>query len=374
MSADDILRHRLSLLPRKTGLVLQQLYLGTLLSPDSLNVILDAGDITGDANNLLGFAIACGDLRAGGVPVADTLSMAKRLDAKINLAWSGKRWKAEHDRLSRAMTLKRLSEENVRYDLSKYDKLIDTPFPGYLIRTSRRLGMEGLRQRHCVASYHEQIKAGYCAIASVFVAGERWTVELRLTGNSAHPLAIGQIRTYRNGTAGDGVREEIYGFFNVSTEAPAHQSYGGRQIERSYMDNARRVLPVLRANNVPRVTVCFDGCGDSGSISDVCFEGGDFNGKTTMAEIITIARNFADGRWVSDRTVGPKPVSDAIEEIVYDYLEETGIDWYNNDGGYGELVIDVESGTISLDVSTRYTESSTAYLEARDILTGEPID
>lgn len=43
MSADDILRHRLSLLPRKTGLVLQQLYLGTLLSADSLIVILDAG-------------------------------------------------------------------------------------------------------------------------------------------------------------------------------------------------------------------------------------------------------------------------------------------------------------------------------------------
>ena len=371
MSTDDILRHRLSLLPRKTRLALQQLYQGALLSPDSLRVILDAGELAGAADRLLAFGVVYGDLRAAGVPVADTLALAKRLGAKISLGWSAKRWKAEHDRLARAETLRRLAAENISYDLSLYDALIDSDFPGYLIRTSRRLGMEGLRQRHCVASYHEQIKAGYCAIAAVFVESQRWTVELRRTGNAAHPLAIGQIRTRRNGIASDSIRDTIYGFFGVPTAAHNGQICYEGSVERVYMENTRRVLPILRLNHVAHVVVGFDGSGDSGSIGDVWFEGGDFDARNTTVDVVTVTRRIVDGQWSFDRTTQPKSAYDAIEEIAYDFLDETGVDWYNNDGGFGDLVIDVENGTITLDVSTRYTESSTAFYSERDILTGD---
>ncbi len=374
MSADDSFRHHLSLLPRKTGLVLQQLYHASLLSPETFGVILAAGERAGDCNKLLAFAIAYGDLRAAGAPVADTLVMAKRLNVRINLDWGAKRWKAEHDRFSRAETLKRLTEDNVHYDLSKYDKVIDRKFPCYLIRTSRRLGMEGLRQRHCVASYHEQIKAGYCAIASVIIEGERWTVELRLTGNDARPLTIGQIKTHCNGTAGDGVRETIYDYFNISREPRVRQSYHGGPVDRVYLENTRRVLPLLRTNNVARVAVSFDGSGDSGSISEVWFEGGDFDARGTTVDVVGMERKLENGQWFADRIVKTTPVYEAIEEIVYDFLDEADVDWYNDDGGFGDCVIDVDKGTIALDVSTRFTESSTAFCAERDIMTGDPVD
>ena len=374
MSADDILRHRLSLLPRKTGLVLQQLYQTALISDGSLGVILDAGEVAGDCNKLLGVAVAYGELRAAGVPVADTLAMARRLGARVNLGWGARRWTAEHDRFARAETLKRLSEENIRYDLSGYDRVIDGKFPGYLIRTSRRLGMEGLRQRHCVASYHERIKAGHCAIATVFVAGERWTVELRLTGNAVRPLVIGQIRTRRNASAGGGVRETISGFFNVPPDTPLPPTLHDGPVERVYLDNTRRVLPLLRACTIKRVEVTFDGCGDSGSISDVCFEGAAFDADAATIEVVAMRRQFTDGRWVAERVVEPKTVREAIMDIVYEYLEETGVDWYNNDGGFGDCIIDVENGTIALDVSTRFTESEMAYCAEREIETGDDVD
>lgn len=374
MSTDAILLGRIARLPRKTGLILSRLYQDTLLSRESLGVLLDAADLSDDAQRLLAFAAVYGDLRAAGVPVADTLAMARRLGVKINLGWSANRWRNEHDRLSRAVTLKRLAEDNVRYDLSKYEAVIDRPFPGYLIRTSRRLGMEGLRQRHCVASYHDQIRAGYCAIASVFIEGARWTVELRRTGNTVRPLAIGQIRSVYNRAAPATVRQTIHGYFNIALDSgearQASEAVGGR----AYLENARRVLPILRAAGVSQVVVSFDGSGDSGSISEVWFDGGEIDADTATVDILCAGRHFEDGRWVTARTTERKSIRLAIEELAYDHIDETGVDWYNNDGGYGELVLDIAEDKISLEVNTRFTETNLAFSAERDLRTGDLIE
>jgi hypothetical protein len=61
----------------------------------------------------------------------------------------------------------------------------------------------------------------------------------------------------------------------------------------------------------------------------------------------------------------------ALEALTYDYLEETGVDWYNGDGGFGTLEIDVEAGTVRLNVDVRYTESATQFAAERYILSGE---
>ena len=93
-----------------------------------------------------------------------------------------------------------------------------------------------------------------------------------------------------------------------------------------------------------------------------------------MIEISSVTRRFADGQWISERENCAKSVYEAIEEITYDYLDETGVDWYNNDGGFGDLVIDVDNGTIALDVSTRFTQSETAFASERDIASGDDLD
>ena len=65
----------------------------------------------------------------------------------------------------------------------------------------------------------------------------------------------------------------------------------------------------------------------------------------------------------------PEDLDTAIEELTDDYLAETNVDWYNNDGGFGDLTIDVDEGTVALEVSIRFTESSTEYSCTRDIVT-----
>ena len=140
------------------------------------------------------------------------------------------------------------------------------------------------------------------------------------------------------------------------------------------MENLRRILPVLRAQGIENVTISFEGYGDSGSIEDISYAPcTNENIKEIPVEHLCTASHFDDGQWLKTVTPQQSTLNEAIDELTYDYLEETGVDWYNNDGGYGELVIDVNAGTVALEVNVRYTESTTEYSAERDIITGEDI-
>ncbi|MEM8986683.1 MAG: DUF6878 family protein [Pseudomonadota bacterium] len=373
MSVFHALGDRLNALPNKVSAPFRALLAQGHISTDDICVILDAGDLAGNSHQLLAFAVAYQTLTAKGTPVKDTIRMAKTHGVWINLGWSAKRWRAEHDRLSRVETLKRLAGQNVYYDLSKFEAVLPKCFYGYLIRTSRRLGMEGLRQRHCVASYHASIAAGNCAIAAIFIDRVRWTVELFRTQDREHPLRIGQIKARFNRPASRDTADRIYAHFGV--ERPVEVVKPLREpVPRTYLANLQRVLPVLRRANVKRATVTFDGSGDSGSIEEVYFDDRHFNARAVSLAYEKTQSSWEDGRWVHAREIAEGTLEDVLEDIGYDYLEETGVDWYNNDGGFGDLVIDVEAGTVELDVNVRFTESSTEFHSEVDIASGDSID
>lgn len=141
-----------------------------------------------------------------------------------------------------------------------------------------------------------------------------------------------------------------------------------------HMDTLRRLLPVLRAHHVETVNVHFDGYGDSGSIDNIeYYAKGSFDPKAVKLVYETESQCHKDGKWIWLREPVEGSVNDAIEYLTYDYLEETGADWYNNDGGFGELIIDVIAGTVYLDVSVRYTDVTSAYSAEHEIETGEEV-
>jgi hypothetical protein len=65
-----------------------------------------------------------------------------------------------------------------------------------------------------------------------------------------------------------------------------------------------------------------------------------------------------DVGWIKKHEIKRMPIKEALESFCYTMLEETGIDWYNNDGGYGELYITLDPCEIQLEVNTRYTQTS----------------
>lgn len=374
MSTEDTLTKRIDRLPHKVAVPFRQLYQSGQINEDVLKTVLDAGEIACDNARLLGFTIAYMQHRADGVPVHDVIRMAAEQKRRINLGWSAKRWKAEHDRLSRAEALDKLSMENTAYDLSDFQQHLPERFDGYLIPTSKRLGMEGLRQRHCVAAYHSRLESGACAIASIFAERTRWTVELALSGNSEAPLRINQIKGRHNALPPAQIRDRIYKLLAIELPKPSHGNGPATEEGRVYMDNLRRVLPVLREHGVEQVQVSFDGSGDEGHIGDIYYlPQREFDLADVTVQHIGLSSHFDDGRWVRTRCLEESPINDVIEELTDDYLQETGVDWYNDDGGFGELVIDVQNGTVSLDIEVRYTQSTTEFFCERDIMTGEEI-
>lgn len=375
MNAQTATLARLDTLPRKVATPLRELLAVGQVNEEVLSTVLDAADLAGSYTKVLGFAVGFLHLQSQGVPVQDVIRMARVHRRRIRLDWSARRWQEEHDRLSRAETLKRLREENVHYDVTLVAAALPARFCGYLIRTSRRLGVEGLRQRHCVAGYHEHVRAGYCVIASVFIDRKRWTVQLACTGDEAAPLRIVQMRSRFNQVPTREIREAIHRELRIPMERSSSASpHDEEPRPRTYMENLRRVLPVLRAQGVRQVTVSFDGSGDSGSIDEVSYGDARVDGSALTVEIEVANRVLNGGRWVTVRRLEQRNLDTAIEELTSDYLDETNVDWYNNDGGFGELTINVEEGTVALEVHVRFTETTTEYSCTRDIASGEDIE
>ena len=370
------LENRFARLPQKIAVPFRQLLSAGQITEDIVEMVLDAGSIANsDPQKLIGFAVGFLHLRSQGVPVHDVIRMAKNQKRRINLTWSAKRWKEEHDRLSRAEALQRMAQENVQYDVSKYETHLPDRFSGYLIRTSRRLGMEGLRQRHCVASFDSRIRNGSCAIVVVFVEKQRWTVELWTNSDPECPLRIAQIKTRYNGLPPVHVREKICKELGIDPKESLQTTPYHHQQNHLHMENLRRVLPILQENSVNTITVSFDGEHDEGAIGNISYE--PFSRAEAVSrvqvEYLGSSRYFEDGRWISAVTPKEASLNEVIEELTYDYLEETGVDWYNDNGGYGELVINVQEGTVSLEVNVRYSHSTTEFHGEYDIATGEEI-
>ena len=236
-----IIQSRLAKLPPKVAMPLTHLAKIGQMKEQDIKTVLDAGDLTGNHNMLVGFAAGAMGMKAQRVPVTDTVAMAKKLGRTIRLDWSPRRWHEEHDKMAKAVTLRQFREKNVNYDVEFYAKSLPPEFPGYIIRNSLRLATVGWYQRHCVANYHSSCQSGSSAIVCVFVDHTRWTVELRKTDNPNHPVRITQIRTTDNRGPDPQTEKKIYEYLDISEKAREIPYYVIRDREKCLLSNVTKV-------------------------------------------------------------------------------------------------------------------------------------
>ena len=105
---------------------------------------------------------------------------------------------------------------------------------------------------------------------------------------------------------------------------------------------SKKILFELRSIGVNRLYIYFDGCGDSGDINDI--EYFDILDQPRSSEYMRTSSNIDN------------QLRDWSFELINDYTDEHGYDWINNDGGFGHLVVEVESGEYKLNFSQRVTE------------------
>lgn len=116
--------------------------------------------------------------------------------------------------------------------------------------------------------------------------------------------------------------------------------------------NKTVLFDALAPAGISVINVEFDGEGDSGQLNGVsAFAGGQ------AAELPGTQITIQQIRWgQKEATTSEFTLESAIEALCYDYLEQEHDGWENNDGGYGEFIIDVSARTISLEFYSRYTD------------------
>jgi hypothetical protein len=148
---------------------------------------------------------------------------------------------------------------------------------------------------------------------------------------------------------------------NDPNSSQAFDAYGFLEKDRAFTALSNSVRPAnkaalfdaLAAAGITSILVHFDGSGDSGQIEGIDATAGD-----QPAEIPNGNIEIAQVRWGSpdiERTT--LSVRDAIENLTYDFLEQTHGGWENNEGAYGEFTFDVVQRTITLEYNERVMTS-----------------
>lgn len=109
------------------------------------------------------------------------------------------------------------------------------------------------------------------------------------------------------------------------------------------IEHYNKVMAWLATREVAAIVCEFAGEGDSGSVE--CAQvANSYNENTNHFEVCE--NNSID-----------RDVEEASKELTYQALEKQGIDWYNNDGGFGHVAI-LKDGRIICDTNERYTQST----------------
>jgi hypothetical protein len=103
------------------------------------------------------------------------------------------------------------------------------------------------------------------------------------------------------------------------------------------LDTWQKAVVFLKDRGVAKITVTYEGSGDSGSIDNVLYY------------------DKEDDEHYSSQLDITESQHNDIQNLAYPMLD--GIeDWYNNEGGYGSISIDLDEFTYSIENNIRVTE------------------
>lgn len=139
--------------------------------------------------------------------------------------------------------------------------------------------------------------------------------------------------------------------------------------------NKAQLVAIVLKHDIQSIEVEFSGSGDDGCINDINLfntRGGrmdnvyDLDCDEFQIYALTTSRIWTGSGWVRpDFSLTPTHdlTSNLIEPLIYVFLEGSGVDWINNDGGHGHANIsrsyaDQTELSFNLEIYQRYTESA----------------
>jgi hypothetical protein len=111
------------------------------------------------------------------------------------------------------------------------------------------------------------------------------------------------------------------------------------------LKDLKELINKLRGIGAAKVVAEYDGSGDSGEVNEVSAR--DAAGKEVKLD---------------------EDIRKAIDDAACAFLDEYGIDWYNNEGGCGKYILDTMAATQRLEHSERVTTTEDSCYDS------DPID
>jgi hypothetical protein len=118
--------------------------------------------------------------------------------------------------------------------------------------------------------------------------------------------------------------------------------------------NREIIFAALAEAGIHRVTVEYDGSGDSGQIESIEA----WNAANEKVPLPTIRKVLLPSG-NPDSPTNEIGLEAAVAELAWDYLYDSHGGWENNDGAFGTFVFSVPDRTITLEHNERYTEVNT---------------
>ena len=126
-------------------------------------------------------------------------------------------------------------------------------------------------------------------------------------------------------------------------------------------EDRTRFMKIFTDLGVTSAEIIFSGSGDDGGIEDTKL-------SDAVGNVMPFPPKPVMGWEIKRSEYGVTPatstfeqksmsVQDLLSTVFYAAIEETGLDWYNDEGGFGTLVIDFRNTRIHLNVSINQTSS-----------------
>jgi hypothetical protein len=118
------------------------------------------------------------------------------------------------------------------------------------------------------------------------------------------------------------------------------------------------LLTQLNLLGAKRVYVSFRGGGDEGQVEETYYRDVNDNTHEIPSDMIAWTKQAYGQQQAETKN---ETLVEVLEDLCYRALDETGWDWYNNDGGQGELIIDFTETPPKIDLSVGINTMSTEY-------------
>ena len=120
--------------------------------------------------------------------------------------------------------------------------------------------------------------------------------------------------------------------------------------------HVQNLFAQLKLLNVKEFRINFEGSGDDGQIDEIEFYNTNNETFNIPSDMISWVYHDFNGQEAKDAKV---TLHKAIEDLGYSMLDESGHDWFNNEGGYGTIDVTLEGDdgkpSVHMEINIRYS-------------------